>query len=64
MADYDKQLKRILTDNNCNFVRAGKGSHQIWYSPITKDTFSVNRSIKSRHSANEILKDAGIKKMF
>ncbi|MCL2188075.1 MAG: type II toxin-antitoxin system HicA family toxin [Defluviitaleaceae bacterium] len=64
MANYDDKLKRILMDNNCHFVRAGKGSHAVWYSPIKDKNFSVNKGIKSKVSANEILKDAGIKKHF
>jgi hypothetical protein len=41
------------------FVRQGKGDHEIWYSPITNTTFSVDGKIVSRHSAKGALKDAG-----
>jgi len=64
MADYEKQVRRILSDNNCTFVRRGKGDHDIWYSPITKDTFPVDGKIKSRHSANGVMKQAGVKHKF
>lgn len=28
-------LSRLLKEGGCTFVRAGKGSHEIWQSPIT-----------------------------
>ena len=36
-----KELIQLLRDNGCEFVRHGKGDHQIWYSPITEKKFSV-----------------------
>jgi len=39
-ATFDRQLRRVLVRAGCTFVRAGKGSHQIWNSPITKRRFS------------------------
>ena len=60
MADYIKQVLKILTDNNCYFMRRGKGSHNIWYSPIMHRAFTVVSKIENRHTANGILKDTGI----
>ena len=60
MADYTKQVMKILIDNNCCFVRRGKGSHNIWFSPILNRSFTVVSKIENRHTANGILKDAGI----
>ena len=61
MADYTKQVLDILSEHGCKFIRQGKGSHSRWYSPITKNNFTVYKGIENRHSANEILKEAGIK---
>jgi len=61
MADYTKQVLKMLSDNNCYFVRRGKGSHNIWYSPIMNRPFTVVVKIENRHTANGILKDAGIR---
>jgi hypothetical protein len=36
----------------------------MWFSPISKITFPVPTGIKSRHTANEVLKQAGLKKAF
>jgi hypothetical protein len=36
MAKYEKQVRDILAQNGCCFVRRGKGDHDIWHSPITK----------------------------
>jgi len=60
MADYTKQVKKILMDNGCYFLRYGKGDHERWFSPILNKPFTVDGSITKRTSANETLKDAGI----
>ncbi|PUE08684.1 hypothetical protein B9Z51_06960 [Limnohabitans sp. T6-5] len=46
------------------FERAGKGDHNIWFSPITGLRFPVDSKIKSRHTANAVLKQAGLPKHF
>lgn len=61
MANYTRQVKKLLADNGCYFVRHGKGDHDIWYSPITMRNFTVDGSLTKRTSANETLKCAGIK---
>lgn len=64
MAEYEKAVRDILKDNGCFFVRRGKGDHDIWYSPITNRHVTVDGKIKSRYTANEIMKQSGIKKRF
>jgi predicted RNA binding protein YcfA (HicA-like mRNA interferase family) len=61
--DFYPELERRLHDAGCRFVRPGKGSHEIGFSPPTGRTFAVPRT-KSRHMANQILKDAGLPKAF
>jgi len=61
MADYTKQVKKILKEHDCTFVRYGKGDHERWYSPIINENFTIDGKIKDRISANEQLKTAGIK---
>ena len=63
-SSYTPQLKKVLLANGCHFVRQGKGDHEIWYSPITQRHFVVDYAIKSRHTANAVLKQAGISKFF
>jgi HicA toxin of bacterial toxin-antitoxin, len=58
---YYRDLKRILLDNGCTFVRHGKGDHEIWYSPITNLNFTVDAGTKKRFTAMAALKAAGIK---
>ena len=53
-------LVAILRANGCMFVRQGKGSHEIWRSPMSDKVFSVPFTIKSKPTANAILKHAGI----
>ncbi len=64
MADYTPIIKKILTENGCHFERQGKGDHEIWYSPLTKIRFPVDSKIRSRHTANGVLKQAGLPKRF
>ncbi|NJL51854.1 MAG: type II toxin-antitoxin system HicA family toxin [Hydrococcus sp. SU_1_0] len=61
---FTAQLKKLLSEAGCNFERQGKGDHEIWYSPITNRRFVVDNSIKSRHTANAVLKQAGLSKAF
>lgn len=64
MAEYEKAVRDILASNSCVFVRRGKGDHDIWYSPITKRHITVDSKIKSRHTANAIMKQSGIDYRF
>ena len=64
MVDYTPELKKSLRQGDCYFERQGKGDHEIWYSPITNIRFPVDNKTKSRHTANGILKQAGLPKRF
>ena len=64
MAEYEKAVRKIPNDNGCTFVRHGKGDHDIWYSPISKIRFTVDTKIKSRHTANAIMKQSGLNYKF
>lgn len=63
MAGYTRELKKILKKAGCKFDRQGKGDHEIWITPNGK-RFTVDSDIKSRHTANEVLKQAGLEKEF
>ena len=64
MGDFAPDVKRILKANGCYWLRSGKGDHEIWYSPISKRNFTVDSKILSRHTANAIMKQAGLEKQF
>lgn len=64
MAEYEKKVREILAQNGCTFYRRGKGDHDIWYSPINGRHVTVDGKIKSRHTANAILRQCGIKQKF
>ena len=55
------QIVEALRNAGCSFKRHGKGDHEIWYSPLTDRTFTVDKGSLSRHTANAVLKQAGIK---
>ena len=54
----------MLRAHGCEFYRHGKGDHEIWHSPITNRRFPVDHKILSRHTANAIMKQAGIDHRF
>jgi predicted RNA binding protein YcfA (HicA-like mRNA interferase family) len=64
LSDYGKAVREILRANGCHFLRQGRGSHEVWFSPAADKPFTVPVKIKSRHTANGILRDAGLPKQF
>jgi len=64
MPSFTPKLKQLLREAGCSFERQGKGDHEIWFSPITGIKFVVDNAIKSRHTANAVLKQAGLPKKF
>ncbi|MBR3277135.1 MAG: type II toxin-antitoxin system HicA family toxin [Eubacterium sp.] len=64
MAEYEKKVRQILKEHGYAFERHGKGDHDIWYNPATNIHVTVDGKIKSRHTANEILKQCGIEYKF
>ncbi|MDX2112523.1 MAG: type II toxin-antitoxin system HicA family toxin [Alphaproteobacteria bacterium] len=62
--NFGRDLKRLLEQAGCYKIRQGKGDHEIWYSPITKQPITVDNACPSRHTANAVLKQAGLPKAF
>ena len=63
-SSFTPQLKKLLLAHGCRFERPGKGDHEIWYSPVTRRRFVVDADIRSRQTANGVLKQAGLDKQF
>ena len=65
MTEYSKAVKEILDKHGWKFQRHGaKASHDIWINPDNGNTVSINKNMKSRHTANDILKRAKVKERF
>jgi hypothetical protein len=64
LGDFAPKLKKLLREAGCYFEKPGKGDHEIWYSPISDRRFTVDHKIKSRHTANGVLRQAGLEKEF
>jgi hypothetical protein len=64
VASLYRDLTAILRAAGCEMRRQDKGSHEVWFSPITRKTFSVPANIRSHRLANEILKQAGVAPAF
>ena len=63
MNGYEALLKRLLTENGWSFLRAGKGSHEIWMK-VGNAPQTIPKTCKSRHLANKILKQCHIQHKF
>jgi hypothetical protein len=59
---------KAVTDelSRLGFIRknGGKGSHEKWCGGADELTLTVPRKLKSRHTANGILKDSGSTEKF
>jgi len=64
VAEYENKVRQKLKENGCFFKRHGDGDHDIWINPLSNKSFPVDGKIKSRHLANLIMKQAGIKYHF
>ena len=60
MTDYYRDVTNKLREENWIKHREAKGSHEMWKNMDTNEQVSVPRKLKSRHTANGILKSAGI----
>jgi predicted RNA binding protein YcfA (HicA-like mRNA interferase family) len=60
---YYEQIASILRQAGWSQTQGGKGSHEKWTDANRKRVVIVPRS-KSRHTANEVLKQAGLPKAF
>ena len=62
MADYYRDVIRLLKDSGYEFKRQGRVDHEIWWNPRTGIHVTVDRKLRSRFTANGILKEAGLPK--
>jgi predicted RNA binding protein YcfA (HicA-like mRNA interferase family) len=62
MPDYYRQVTALLRAAQFEKIPGGKGSHEKWRSDVLSVTTIVPKSLKSRHTANGILKTAKIDK--
>jgi predicted RNA binding protein YcfA (HicA-like mRNA interferase family) len=61
--DFYRDLAKLLTEAGWSRADGGKGSHEKWVEEKSGRIVIVPRS-KSRHTANEVLKQAGLSKAF
>ncbi|WP_372426235.1 type II toxin-antitoxin system HicA family toxin [Salinarimonas chemoclinalis] len=64
MNDYTKLVRQLRTEAGCTSRRQGRRDHEIWWSPITGRSVTVDGAIESRHTANATLKHAGLPNAF
>jgi predicted RNA binding protein YcfA (HicA-like mRNA interferase family) len=54
----------MLRHAGFEYLRSGKGDHQIWRHKESGKRVTVDAKVLSRHTANKILRDAGLPKNF
>lgn len=64
MTDFTPELKKLLRRSGFAFWRSGRGDHEIWRNDANGRKVVVDHAIKSRHTANGVLKQAGLPKAF
>ena len=63
MNGYESQIKKLLVEYGWRFLRAGKGSHEIWIKDANTPQ-TIPKGCKSRHLANKILNQCNIPHKF
>ncbi|WP_422373293.1 type II toxin-antitoxin system HicA family toxin [Hoeflea sp.] len=59
---FYRQVCEELTRAGFAYLSNAKGSHEKWRNPETGRLVLVPRNLKSRHTANAIMKSAGVEK--
>jgi hypothetical protein len=60
MAEYEKKVREMLSKHGFVFHHHGRGDHDVWSKASANIKVTVDGKIKSRHMANQIMKEAGI----
>jgi predicted RNA binding protein YcfA (HicA-like mRNA interferase family) len=64
MANYTREVRKALSEAGWTFDCHGKGDHERWINPVTGAKVTVDGNIRSRHTANQVMKEAGLGKKF
>ena len=59
-----RDLTALLRAEGWRFLRTAKGDHEIWAHPDKAQRITIDRGVRSRHTANAVLKQAGLPKAF
>jgi predicted RNA binding protein YcfA (HicA-like mRNA interferase family) len=64
MNSFTPAIIELLRAAGYEWFRSGKGDHQIWRHDVTGKRVTIDAKVKSRHTANKILRDAELPKAF
>jgi hypothetical protein len=64
VTNFTPKVRKQLSEAGWRFQRRGKDDHEQWINPKTGAKLTVAANIRSRHTANGILKGPGIGKKF
>lgn len=59
MNGFYEKVRQLLKSNGYTFLRQGNGAHELWANGKRHQVLSKN--MPSRHMANAVLKQAGLK---
>ena len=57
-----RDLTTLLRAEGWRFLRSAKGDHEIWSHPDRTQRLTIDKGVRSRHTANAVLKQAGLAK--
>lgn len=58
------QVTAALREAGFEYKRQAKGDHEVWHSATLNKSVIVDRGSLSRHTANSVMKQAGLRKHF
>ena len=61
---FYKDITAALKQSGFVYLKNAKGSHEWWFNEDLDRKVLVPKNAYSRHTANGIMKDAGIKRKF
>ncbi len=61
---FYKDIVKILREQGYERSKGGKGSHEKWMHPRSGLILIVPHNLLSKHTANNILKSAGLEPKF
>jgi predicted RNA binding protein YcfA (HicA-like mRNA interferase family) len=64
MNNLSPAIRQILKKAGFVWFRTGKGDHEIWKHTVNGKRVTVDAKVRTKHSANKILRDAGLPKAF
>lgn len=60
IGDFREYVVKVLMVNGCRFVKKNRIGVDVWFSPKSKQYFTVDGKITAGFAANSVFKSAGL----